>query len=161
VTLFELFDIEQDGDLDIADLSPYVSTYDFVPKLVQSDAELISAECCIPDAVLSEIGECLSGPDASDQPATCEIEPLCTAGFSAPLEPGDWLYKVCSQSPPGPSPQAAYCTSWNTSDEPAGFECVAAHLRGHSLFELIDVDGDVDVDLADYAVLQRDIADAR
>lgn len=168
-TLFETYDDDQDGDLDLYDVRVFSTSYDYVPKTVQSEAELVFTKCCIPETVISEIAECLSGPieppgprdqpNSSPQPLACALEPYCTAGFSAPLEPGDWLYKTCAQSAGGPAPDPMHCYSWQTSEKPAVFECRAAHLPGLSLFVLIDFDNDEDVDLFDFAELQRDIVD--
>jgi hypothetical protein len=160
VTMFEVWDDEQDGDLDAADMAVFDEVYAGVPKLDQTHAQLTGVECCIPDAVISAVAACLSGPNQTSPPPSCSIESYCTAGFSAPLEPGDWLYRTCLQSPTEPEPEFLHCDSWTSGLSPAVFECRTVPFAGHSLFNLIDSDGDQDADLLDYAALQRAIAES-
>ncbi len=166
ITLFELFDVDeengQDGDIDAIDLGTFYAAYDAVPKLEQAEAKLVFVECCIPSSMPSELSDCLSGPGNTTEPPDCLFDLACTAGFTAPLEPGDWLYKTCAQvqDNPDPDPPPAFmvCQRWNATDQPSAFRCRVAHLPGHSLFVVADLDGDEDVDLADYALLQQNTA---
>lgn len=157
VTMFEVFDDEGDGDLDFADMSMFKQVYDRVPKLDQSEAETVSVECCIHDALLPQVAECMSGPGVTTQPVDCSITPVCVTGFSAPLEYGDWLYRVCDDAPTPPGEFSSQCMGWQNSDKPVVFECQNIPTAAPSFFTLADTDTDADVDLRDFAVLQREI----
>lgn len=161
ITMFEVYDDDQDGDLDVADLAMFKQVYAGVPKLTQSDAAVVAVDCCIHDAVLPQIGECLSGPGVTTQPPGCALRPACVTGFSAPLETGDWLYRVCALTPVPPASDTSHCVSWQSSGEPVVFECPTVPTLAPSFFVLADTDADVDVDLRDFAVMQREIADIK
>ncbi len=157
VNLWSIYDDEGDGDLDLADLAVFQFVYDVTPKLAQSQAMLVYAECCVPESVVRNIGACLSGPEAVDIPPMCDTATNCIFGFSEPVELGDWQNKLCAGGTAElPDPSTAYCTFWEHSELPPTFTCRGAQLPGHSLFIIADDDGDADVDLSDFAAFQRD-----
>jgi len=49
LNLFTMYDTDGDGDLDLTDIAVFQQTYQSVPKRVQSDAVLVSVECCLSD----------------------------------------------------------------------------------------------------------------
>jgi len=157
ITLFEIFDDEQDGDLDAIDFAWFQQTYESIPKQVQSNAKVVSVECCIPESVIRDIGECLSGPSQSAIPSACIHDTRCVVGFSEPVEIGDYLFKLCAAGlAVTPDLSNGLCTSWQDPATPSAFECVALRTPGLSLFVVSDDDGDGDVDLRDFSVFQRD-----
>lgn len=157
INLFAVFDDEQDGDLDLGDLAVFHQVYDSTPKLEQSDAVLVYLECCVPQAVVKAIGNCLSGPGETALPGTCNAAANCIAGFSAPVEVGDWLNRLCASGPiVPPDPSNSYCSSWQSEEIPTVYLCPGSHISGLAMFVVSDSDGDGDVDLRDFAVLQRE-----
>ena len=175
VSLFSVFDDEvraavntrprraaaqvSDGDLDLADLAVFLQVYDVTPKLVQSDAVLAYAECCVHESVIRNIGQCLSGPRVTTAPFPCDGVATCVAGFSEPVEIGDYQHKLCASGEPVlPGPSDAVCVSWQAEGVPAAHLCPARNIPGSTFFIVSDADGDADVDLADFAVFQREFA---
>ncbi|MFH1107840.1 MAG: hypothetical protein V1790_01390 [Planctomycetota bacterium] len=173
VSLFSVFDDEvraavntrprraaaqvSDGDLDLADLAVFHQVYDVTPKLVQSDAVLVYVECCVPEEVIRNIGQCLSGPRVTTAPFLCDGVATCVAGFSEPVEVGDYQHKLCASGEPVlPGPCEAVRVWWQAEGiSPAHF-CRASNIVGNTFFIVSDADGDADVDLADFAVFQRE-----
>lgn len=131
VTLFESFDDEQDGDFDLRDLAVFAGAYNAVPKQVQSDARLVSLKCCVPEDVIRDIGVCLSGPGGETIPAACTHDMHCVAGFSEPLEAGDYLYRICA-SPSSVTPDSpnGLCSSWEDPEVQSAFECPVSKRAG-------------------------------
>ncbi len=175
VSLFSVFDDEvraavntrprraaaqvSDGDLDLADLAVFLQVYDVTPKLVQSDAVLVYVECCVPEEVIRNIGQCLSGPRVTTAPFPCDGVATCVAGFSEPVESGDYQHKLCASGEPVlPGPSDAVCLSWQAEGVPAVHLCPARNIPGSTFFIVSDADSDADVDLADFAVFQREFA---
>ncbi len=157
VNLFSVYDDDADGDLDLRDLAGFGQVYGVTPALQQSEAVLVSVECCVPEFLVREIGACLSGPGSNAIPAACDASANCVYGFSAPIELGDWHHTMCAPGNPIlPHPSYAYCVSWQNADLPLVFSCRAAQLPGNSFSIVSDEDGDDDVDLADFAFFQRD-----
>jgi hypothetical protein len=153
--LLTVFDADGDGDLDDEDLEVFWQGFQPFPNQVQSDARLVYVECCYPEAVLRTI-QCLSGPGVPYSPQACDSEAMCTLGFSDTIEPGDYLYHLCSPDPTTvPDPSGSFCSSWSTDVVEIAQVCRAAHTSGIAPFVVLDEDGDGDLDLADFAVLQR------
>ncbi len=156
ITLFEGVDDDQDGDLDLQDLTRFSEAYTATPKRIQSDARLVSVECCVPESVIRDIGSCLSGPGIDAHNAPCKHSLRCVAGFSEPIELGDYLYGNCAAGlAVTPDLTSGFCTRSYDPATPPVFECVAMTIPGNSLFVVSDDDGDGDVDFFDFAVFQR------
>lgn len=148
VDLFSVFDDDGDGDLDESDVAEFEEFRGVVPKLVQSEAILTLVECCVPSAIFR-----LSGPDITATPFAA----TCLAGFSKPVELGDYLYELCGSPPTDvPSPSESFCVSWQIDTMPPGFYCAAADFVQQAIFVVADTDDDSDVDLFDFAAFQRD-----
>jgi len=161
INLFAVFDDEQDGDLDLWDLAVFNQDYDSVPKLEQSDAVVVYVECCVPEGVVRNIGACLSGPGGTTIPTACDAAANCVVGFSALVEVGDWLNKLCASGPRvPPDPSTSYCFSWQSEEIPIVHLCPGSHISGLAMFVVSDSDGDGDVDLCDFAVFQREFEPA-
>lgn len=170
VNLFTVFDDEGDGDLDLRDLAVFGQVYDSTPKLEQSDAVLVYVECCVPESVIRAIGKCLTGPGPSYHctgapggqtcsgnpiPGACDATATCVVGFSSVVEVGDYLNKLCKSGPAIlPDPATSYCDSWRLEGIPIGYSCPGSRIAGNTFFVVIDSDGDGDVDLADFSVIQ-------
>jgi len=148
VSLFSVFDDDGDGDLDESDVAAFEEAREIVPKLVQSGGILTLVECCVPSATFR-----LSGPDTTATP----MHAACLAGFSKPVELGDYLFEICGAPPTDvPSPSESFCVSWQIDTMPPGFYCPAADFVQQAIFVVADTDDDADVDLVDFAVYQRD-----
>lgn len=148
-----LYDDDSDGDLDLADLAGFMTAYDVTPKLEQSDAVLVSVECCVSEAVVQDLSLCLTGPGPVSGPFPCERADACTLGFSQAIEPGDLQYKQCRPDLPLPDPtESAICESWSDGSVPPAFRCAAAHFSTFRDVSLLDGDADGDVDLHDAAM---------
>jgi len=161
INLFTVYDDDQDGDLDLKDLAVFTQVYDSVPKLEQSDAVVVAVECCVPESIVRRIGECLSGPGGMSIPSACTGTATCVVGFSALVEVGDWQYKLCTTGPVElPDASTSFCVSWQTESMPIAHSCRGSHIAGNYFFVVSDTDGDGDVDLADYAVIQREFGQA-
>ncbi len=123
---FDIYDADRDGDLDLRDIAVFQQIYKSVPNEVQSEARLVSVECCTP----------LSEQDSTDtvhldsEIATATLAngnlTVCTLGFSGRLGPGDYLYELCR---PGPAPNSSStgieCFSWSVDDVPVVQQCEA------------------------------------
>ncbi|MDO8629290.1 MAG: hypothetical protein Q7R41_02255 [Phycisphaerales bacterium] len=166
VTIFEVFDDEQDGDMDLRDINAFQEFYQVAPNQVQCDAILVALECCVPESVVRDIGRCLSGPVVHEfvgrppriisTPPPCNEDIRCTLGFSAPVELGDYLYRMCAAGLPiDPNASIGYCSSWEVAETQVVFECPANKAAGVTFFVVSDSDGDDDVDLFDFAAFQR------
>ena len=148
VSLFSVFDDDGDGDLDELDVAAFWKVYEPVPKLEQSAAVLTFVECCVDEAIFR-----LSGPGVTATPFAA----TCLMGFSKPVEPGDYLHKLCGSPPTDPpNPSESFCVAWQIDTMPPIYFCPAANFTLETLVIVSDVDGDSDVDLADFAVFQRD-----
>jgi len=157
ISLFEVFDDDQDGDFDLLDLAMFFEAYNSVPKQIQSDARLVSLECCVPESVIRDIGVCLFGPGGGTIPAACTHDMHCTVGFSLPVEVGDYLYRLCASGlSVTPDLSDGICTFWQDPATPSAFECPVSKRAGLSLFVVSDADDDGDVDLRDFSVFQRE-----
>jgi len=155
INLFTVYDDDLDGDLDLQDLAVFDQVYDSVPKVEQSDAVLLSVECCVAESVVRAIGECLSGPGGTTIPSACDRTTTCVVGFSALVELGDWQYRLCTTGLPElPDPLTSYCVSWQMEGIPITHFCRGSRIAGNSFFVVSDSDGDGDVDLADFSVFQ-------
>ena len=156
VDLFSIWDQDADGDLDLRDLAAFLQVYESVPAQVQSEGRLVYSECCFSLVGLLEIGDCLSGPGVQDVPAACEAFPTCIIGFSEPVRPGDYMYRLCDAVVTEPPDQTgALCTSWSDDDVPVAQLCEARFVFGVTFFNVFDDDGDEDLDLVDFAAFQR------
>jgi len=103
--LFETFDADYDGDMDLRDMAALQQIYHSLPKQIQGEARLVFVECCVP------------GTDSL---------PVCTLGFSGPVEPGDYLHELCRPGPPSnPDPDGSTCYSWTAGYVPVAFLCEA------------------------------------
>lgn len=161
ISLFAVYDDDQDGDLDLQDFAVFDQVYDSVPKLEQSDAVVAAVECCVPDSVVRAIGDCLSGPGGTTIPNACDRTATCVIGFSALVELGDWQYKLCASGPAAlPDPSTSFCDSWQAEGIPITHSCRGSRIAGNSFFVISDSDGDGDVDLADFSVFQREFGQA-
>jgi len=148
VDLFSVMDDDGDGDLDETDVAEFEQFREVVPKVVQSEAVLSLIECCVPSDVLR-----LSGPGVTAVP----LAATCMAGFSEPVEPGDYQYELCGEAPRDASgPTSSFCQSWQLEELPPSFYCPAADFTEETMFIVADTDGDDDVDLVDYASFQQD-----
>jgi len=170
ISLFTVFDDEGDGDLDLRDVAVFGQVYDTTPKLEQSDAILVYVECCVPVSVIRATGKCLTGPGPSYHctgnprqvicsgnpiPSTCDAAATCVVGFSSVVEVGDYQYKLCASGPADlPDPSTSYCDSWHMEEIPVVFSCRGSPIAGDSFFVVADSNGDGDVDLADFSVIQ-------
>ncbi len=157
VSLFSVYDDDGDGDLDSSDVAVFKKVYQPVPKVEQSEAVLAQLECCVPESIIRGIGQCLSGPGVTAQPPPCNGMASCVAGFSAPVELGDWLFGLCGPPPlVPPDPATSYCLTWHEKGVSAVQFCPASSPPGNNPFVVSDADGDADVDLFDLAVFLRD-----
>ena len=103
--LFEMHDADSDGDMDLRDMAVFQEGYRSLPTKAQSDARLVFVECCVP---------------AADPRA------VCTLGFSGVVEPGDFLYELCSPKPETKASAAgATCYSWSAGYVPVAYLCEA------------------------------------
>lgn len=160
IDLFSVFDDDQDGDLDLIDVAVFMNTYDPAPKRVQSDARPVAAACCFTLNNQRSAGECLSGPDVLHSVESCDNQGICSIGFSALIEPGDYLYKMCAPAPSIPKDNSsAACAFWSHVPEPIAFSCVASYDPGITPFVTFDADGDGDFDLSDLAAVLVEPAD--
>lgn len=159
ITLFEVFDDENDGDLDLADFASFQNAYEPVPKQIQSQAVVVSVECCVPFDGVQRIAGCLSGPGELHDVGFCDLGSICVVGFSQLVEDGDRLNRLCR---PGstelPNTSDAFCTAWNDGVNVAAFSCQAAQAQGVTPFVVMDNDGDGDLDLQDFAAFQDEFA---
>lgn len=159
--LFTFWESDGDGDLDLRDVAWFLTTLDMyepVPRLRQSNAHIVSVECCFPAGELLRIGEGMSGPGWAIEPEALGYTPRCRVGFSEPVEPGDFLYRLCGTGPPDPpGPPDALCTSWQLVDEPVAQMCEVSLGSYMSSFVTFDDDGDGDIDLTDFAHFQIEI----
>jgi len=155
-TLFTVYDDDGDGDLDESDVAVFEKVRETVPKLVQSEAVLTYVECCVAEEVIRNIGVCLSGPGVTTTPLPCDGAAPCVAGFSAPVETGDYLHELCGEPAVLPKPGESYCLAWQADDVPTAFLCLASNYPGNNYFIVSDTDGDADVDLSDFAVFQQE-----
>jgi hypothetical protein len=106
--LFEMYDADGDGDLDLRDAAAFQMIYESVPKQVQSEARLVFVECCVPGV----------GDDGT---------PTCILGFDGVIGPGDYLYELCAPgSFPEPYIPGSQCESWSVGYVPAMYLCEAA-----------------------------------
>ncbi len=102
---FEMFDADTDGDMDLRDMAALQQIYRLLPKQIQGDARLVFVECCVP------------GTDRL---------PVCTLGFSGPVEPGDYLYELCRPGPVSePGTHGSTCYSWTAGYVPVAYLCEA------------------------------------
>jgi hypothetical protein len=155
INLFTMYDADGDGDLDLEDVAVFQQTYQSVPKRVQSEAALVSVECCFSEEGLRNMGQCLSGPGVRCSPPVCELHAGCVLGFSDIVELGDYLYELCRGGPDTmPDPDESFCSSWTVEDAPVVQSCTGAYPQGINSFVVSDEDGDADLDLADLAAFQ-------
>jgi hypothetical protein len=155
-TLFSVYDDDGDGDLDATDVALFEKVFPIVPNVVQSEAALTYMQCCLPEAVILSVGQCLSGPGVTAIPPACDGMATCIAGFSEAVEPGDYQYVLCGEPVVLPKPKDSYCLAWQAEDVATSFLCPAADIAGHAYFIVADTHGDVDVDLRDFAAIQRE-----
>ena len=156
VTLFSSWDQDSDGDFDLRDLAFFLQMYESVPAQVQSEGRIVYSECCFSQIGLLEIGDCLSGPGIQDVPAACEAFPTCIIGFSDPVGPSDYMYRLCDAVLTEPPDQTgALCSFWSDDDIPIAQLCRAGVVYGVTFFNVFDDDGDEDLDLVDFAAFQR------
>lgn len=107
--LFEMYDADGDGDMDLRDAAAFQKIYQSVPKEVQSEARLVYVECCVPAG---------GGADTT---------PTCTLGFDGVIEPGDYMYELCVPgSFPTPHTPGLLCESWSVGYVPAMYLCEGA-----------------------------------
>ena len=123
-SLFDTYDADGDGDLDLRDIAAFQRAYRSVPKEVQSDARLVFVECCTPGA-----GGGSAQQRSYEAAATpCSVagipQPICTLGFSGPVEPGDYLYELCRPGPPSEIDEST-CVSWSVESVPVAYVCEA------------------------------------
>lgn len=157
LTPFLLLDFDGDGDFDLLDLATFQNSFEPAPNDIQSDALLVSVECCMPQGDELALGLCLSGPAVVYAPAECESSASCILGFSEPLGPGDRLFRLCDAGRPElPDLDDSFCTSWQADQDQAAHFCRAATASGVNLFAVFDDDGDGDLDLKDFAGFQVD-----
>jgi hypothetical protein len=96
-------------------------------------------------------------PRVISTPPPCNEDIRCTLGFSAPVELGDYQYRMCAAGLPiDPDASIGYCSSWQAAETPVVFACPANKAAGATFFVVSDSDGDDDVDLFDFAAFQRD-----
>jgi hypothetical protein len=151
--LFAMYDADHDSDLDLWDIAAFQMVYRSLPTLTPSDARLVSVECCISEANLTRIGECLSGPDNTRAPAACGSIGTCVLGFNVDTAVPD---RMCDWTQPAiPHEPLAVCKSWVAPESSAAQRCVASPNTDFSPFEMFDADDDGDMDLQDVAGLQQ------
>jgi hypothetical protein len=155
-SLFSVYDDDGDGDVDGSDGALFEKATESPPNLVQSEAVLTYLQCCVAEEVIRNIGRCLSGPGATKTPLLCDGLAACIAGFSEPVQPGDFQFRLCGEPAVLPKPKDAYCITWQDEHTATSFLCPAAAIPGNTQFIVSDSDGDGDVDLFDFAVYQRE-----
>ena len=156
INLFTTYDADRDGDLDLKDVAAFQELFDEVPNPMQSDAKLVRVECCFPEASLLSLGLCLSGPDVMDAPPECDSQAACTLGFSDTVEIGDFMYRLCRpESSTTIGPSDFLCASWTEEGIPIVHSCQATDASGVGSWLVFDDDDDGDLDLTDFANLQR------
>lgn len=140
------FDIQFDGDVDLAD---------FARLRFLHRGHMVSVECCLPDAGLRGVGPCLSGPGAAEPPSACESGAVCTLGFSE-TKPNWLMDRLCRpESTLVHGEAGTFCWSWHSPHASTVALCQAVPAAGVDPFSLLDEDGDGDLDLVDFAVFQR------
>ncbi len=156
LNLFTTYDADRDGDLDLVDVAAFQELFHELPNPTQSDAMLVRVECCSPEASLLSLGLCLSGPGVINMPPECDSQAACTLGFSDAVQVGDFPYRLCRpESTTTIGPSDFFCSSWTEEDVPSVQSCQAADAAGVGTWLVFDDDGDGDLDLADFANLQR------
>lgn len=161
INLFTTYDADRDGDLDLRDVALFQELFHEIPNPTQSDATLVRVECCFPEATLRSVGLCLSGPGALNAPLACDLQAACTLGFSGTVEIGDFMYRLCRpESTTTIGPSARFCSSWTEEDVPIVQSCEATDAAGVGSWLVFDDDGDGDLDLMDFASIQRIIESA-
>lgn len=159
-SLFDVSDNEGDGDVDLYDLVVFQNGYSVVLKQVQSDAVLASVECCLVGPVAASLSACLSGPNQTAIPTSCTAVSRCVFGFSDAIELGDQLYEFCRNEIGEPDGELlTFCSGWSAASVPVAFTCQTSPPVTFGFYVVADVDGDEDVDLADFAFFQTDWAE--
>jgi hypothetical protein len=149
VNLFTVWDDDGDGDVDESDVALFEAAAEVVPKIEQSLATLTFLECCFADFAIM-----LSGPGI----AATSAEANCLAGFTKPVEAGDYLHELCASTSPEPiEPAMGFCVTWHSASPTASFFCPASSPATNDLFVIADEDEDGDVDLFDFAAFQNDL----
>ena len=156
INLFTIYDADRDGDLDLRDVAAFQELFHGIPNPTQSDAMLVRVECCFPEASLLSLGLCLSGPGVLDAPPECDSQAACTLGFSDTVQVGDFMHRLCRpESTTTIGPSDFFCSSWVEEGVPIVQSCEATEASGVGSWLVFDDDGDGDLDLVDFASLQR------
>lgn len=155
IDLFDWIDqlSDDDGDVDLRDYAIYQAGYQTVPRRVQSEARIVSVDCCYPGASLRAFGNCISGPGITPNISDCEFLSACEIGYSSPVEPGDFLFDLLCDLPPVtlPEPVESYCFSWSETNVVPVQTCGSSGGMGIPRTLETDVDNDGDLDLKDFA----------
>jgi len=161
IDLFSVYDADSDGDLDLRDIALFQELFREIPNPTQSEATLVYVECCFPEATLRSLGLCLSGPYGVEAPPDCDAKAACTLGFSDTIELGDFMYRLCRpESTTTPGPADRFCSSWREEGIPIVQYCEATDAAGVGSWLVFDDDDDGDLDLRDFASIQRIIEPA-
>jgi hypothetical protein len=156
INLFTNYDTDRDGDLDLRDVAAFQELFHGIPNPTQSDAMLVRVECCFPEASLLSLGLCLSGPGVLDAPPACDSRAVCTLGFSDTVQVGDFMYRLCRpESTTTIGPSDFFCSSWAEEGAAIVQSCEATEAFGVGSWLVFDDDNDGDLDLLDFANLQR------
>jgi hypothetical protein len=156
IDVFSVYDADRDGDLDLADVAAFQELFRELPNAMQSDAMLVRVECCFPEASLLDLGLCLSGPGGVNMPPDCDSQAACTLGFSDIVQVGDFMYRLCRpESTTTIEPSDFFCSSWTEGSIQIVQSCQASDAAGVGSWLVFDDDSDGDLDLMDFANLQR------
>lgn len=131
----------------------------FALSSLNAFAQLVSVECCVDDAEIARIGECLSGPGETQLPPGCESVSTCVLGFGGAVLTSNLVSGFCDPTSPDLpdfSPGEG-CSFWRNDTTPMTQQCVAAADETNlNLLLMFDSDEDKDLDMRDVASFQRE-----
>lgn len=130
-------------------------------------AQLASVRCCTREPLLKFAGTCMDNPDQyptcspwySDfcyivRRDRCLLFSACVYGFANTIKSYDMMASMCNDLPFPLDTSTWTCESWRATQFPIALVC--SGLQTSNFRAILDIDGDDDFDLRDYARLQND-----